>query len=191
MAPNLNDLKYKILAQKASISELAEGAKSDTYLFFNALMDNNLNDVNVTLRRDLGYSKVLPFEANRKKIEGIIDSFIQSNDKEKLQVIIDKFDYNPTANNYTTHPGFVASVFNKNINPGGRIDFIQSMTEIGTGVGSFVNPVINSLGSSTTTTTVKENKTSTGTIAVIVVVVLAVIGVTIFLFSPKAPKIIS
>jgi hypothetical protein len=55
----------------------------------------------------LGHRNNLPFVPNRKAVEQVINAYIMKNDVVALQKILDEFDYNPKANNYTTHLGFI------------------------------------------------------------------------------------
>ena len=89
--------------QELTIDETAFLIKNDVYSKLKFLMDNNLASINDTLKYKLGYSD-LPFEPNRKKIEGYIDLMIKSGDKEKLQFIVNNFLPDKMVNNYTTSP---------------------------------------------------------------------------------------
>lgn len=100
-------IKDKIRKGTATVSEIGYAITQDRHLLFNMLMDNNLADVNVTLRTELGQRNNLPFAPNRKAIEQVINAYIIKNDIKSLQKILDEFDYNPKANNYTTHVGFI------------------------------------------------------------------------------------
>lgn len=101
---NVEAIKAKIRAkQPVSPEEMAKGILSDKFLLFNFLLDNNLADVNQALRLNLKQT-FLPFAPSRLAIEQVIKSYIEKNDVASLNVLLREFDYNPNANNYTTHP---------------------------------------------------------------------------------------
>jgi len=176
-------LKEMIKSRRAPLGELGQGARKDPYLLYNFLMDNNLQDVNKTLREDLG-NKDLPFVADRKKIEFIIDGYIRAGNNKALQKILDEFDFNPDANNYTTRPEFLNSFNPGNTKYAGRFD-AASIAQAGQGVGAFLGPVFSSLGSDTTTQTTTDSKTSSLTVIVIFGVIAVVVGTVYFLFFNK------
>ena len=180
----VEEIKTKIRQRTATIQEIAWAIPQDRYLLFNSLMDNNLNDVNVTLRTDLGNDKILPVRPDRKAMEAVIDAYIRSDDKQALQTILDEFDYNPEADNYTTKLSFIQT-----LKPGSvasKLNFSQAAGEFGTGIGNFLSPVLGSLGSDTTTQTVAK-PSSTNTIAIVVVIVV-VIAAAYLLFFYKPNK---
>lgn len=82
---------------------------NDRHAFFNWMLDNNLIDVNKALRVQLG-NDFLPFTPNRKKMEGVIDSYIRSGNTEALQTIINEFDYDPAKGNYTTDQNLINAI---------------------------------------------------------------------------------
>lgn len=181
-------IKEKIRNGKATLADLANGIRQDKYLLYNFLLDNNLNDVNVTLRTNLGYDKELPFVADRKKIEIIIDGFIRNNNNKALQTILNEFDFNPKANNYTTNPKFLAAL-NASGSTFSRFDFSQAATEVGGGIGGFLAPVLGSLGSSNTTQTTTENRASGMSVLVVFGVIIVMIGSIYFLFFNKPAQV--
>ncbi len=104
---NLQDIKKRILAkQPVTAQEIAWAATQDKYVLFNTLLDNNLADVNYALRINLK-NKFLPFVPDRKAIEGVLSSYIEKGDHASLQTVLDEFDFNPNANNYTTNQEFL------------------------------------------------------------------------------------
>ncbi|MES2134491.1 MAG: hypothetical protein V4506_19245 [Bacteroidota bacterium] len=177
----VNDVKEKIRLGNATIGEIAWGASQDKYLLMNTLMDNNLADVNVTLRTELGNDKILDFAPNRSQIQAVIQGYIESNNDKSLQTIIDEFDYDPKANNYTTKLAFLQNLQNGNL-ANSRLDFSGVMGEIGVGLGNFVGPVANSLGSENTTQSSTSTKPSNTSAIVVVVVLIIVIVAAIIIF---------
>lgn len=107
--PTLIEIKEKIRNGSVTIDELAAGILNDKHLLFNYLMDNNLADINQTLRLTLG-RRYLPFAADRKAIEHDINVAIVKNDTETLDTIIREFDRDKTNPNYTNDPRLLAKL---------------------------------------------------------------------------------
>jgi hypothetical protein len=177
-------IKQKVRLGTATISDLVKAISKDQYMLFNALMDNNLEDVNVTLRMDLGNAKNLPVVADRRAMTAVISSYIQSSNQKALQKIIDEFDFNPKAGNYTVK--VLPMLKNGGPDPLAR-SFADGAGEVGSGIGNFLGPIFGSLGTDTATTTTTKPSNTTTYIIIGVLVVLAVAGYFIFVYkSPKA-----
>ena len=101
--PTIQEIKEKIRTGTATIDEVAAGILNDKYLLFNFLMDNNLADINQTIRLTMG-RRDLPFAPNRAAIEREIHAAIQKNDTAFLNTIIREFDRDKTNPNYTNNP---------------------------------------------------------------------------------------
>ena len=84
--------------------ELAYAVANSRHLFFNYLMDNNINSLNGILKINLGEN--VQFKPDRKQVEGIISSYIRNAENEKIQAILDNFKFDPSVNNYTNDPEF-------------------------------------------------------------------------------------
>lgn len=65
------------------------------------------------------------------------------------------------------------------------MSFSTGAGEVGQGIGNFLGPVFNSLGTNTTTTQTTTQKPSSNTTLVIVVVVVLVISVAIWFYKRK------
>lgn len=81
----------------------AQAIAMDKELLFGFLLDNNLVNINHTLRMILK-QEYLPFIPDRKAIEGAINLMIAKNDLMALNTILQNFDYNAKAGNYTIDP---------------------------------------------------------------------------------------
>ncbi len=178
-------IKQNIQRGKASLLDVAQGIRNDRFLLFNFFMDNNPEDVNVTLREDLG-NKDLPLRPSRKSMETIISGYLQTDNTKALQKIINEFDYDPNATNYTTNPKFLQVLGNSNTGVASRLDLGGAGTELGTGIGGFLGPVFGSLGSNTTTTQQTTQKTSSMAVIVVVGVIVVLAATVYFLFFNKS-----
>lgn len=178
---NVELVKQKIRLGTAKVSEIAQAIMQDQYLLFNALMDNNLEDVNVTLRMDLGNTKNLPVVADRRAMTAVISSYIQSSNQKALQKIINEFDFNPKANNYTVK--VLPMLKNGGPDPLAR-SFADGAGQVGTGIGNFLGPIFGSLGTDTATTTTSKPSNTSTFIIVGVLVVIVVAGYFLFIYKP-------
>lgn len=111
---NLNEqiVKLKIAnGLPANKEEHAAAILNSRHLLFNFLMDNNLQNIAVTLKSKLG--EPLDFRPSREQIEAVIKMYIAKGEYRKLQTILDNFKKNENANNYTTDPEFLATLKNE------------------------------------------------------------------------------
>jgi hypothetical protein len=81
-----------------TMEELCVAIPRDKRLFFNYLMDNNLNSVALAIK-SLGEN--IGFKPTRKQVEHIIEMWIAKKDTARLQAVIKNFHFNHDAGNYT------------------------------------------------------------------------------------------
>jgi hypothetical protein len=182
---NLDVIKNKMKFGTATISEIAAAARQDQYILFNALLDNNLEDVNVALRTKLGNERNLPFAANRRAIEKVISGYIETRNGKAIQTIIDEFDFNPNAKNYTVK---VLPLVSQPDSLAARTSFSAGAGEVGTGIGNFLGPIFNSLGSENSTTTESTSKPSSTSTIVIISGLVIFVAAMYFMFFYKPDK---
>lgn len=71
-------------------------------------INNNLANVNDTLRHENGFN--LPFTPDKKQIEAQADLLFAKGHEGALQDVMNKFVFNPSANNWTTDPELVSAL---------------------------------------------------------------------------------
>ena len=109
------DIAYR-LSKKAFVSEKEGASLIATYhqCFLAFAIANNLANVNDVLRHENGFGE-LPFMPNQKLVEAQVDLLLTKGHEAALQDVINKFVFNPNANNWTTQPELVAELKRLNI----------------------------------------------------------------------------
>lgn len=104
---NHADIIWRI-QNKAAITpqELANLIAGDEITRLVFMVANNPANVNNTLRHERGYEN-LPFAPSQKELIGLIDMLHKKGDEAALQHIINNFQYNHDAGNWTTAPALV------------------------------------------------------------------------------------
>lgn len=109
----VNAVKDKIRTNNGEITveDLTTGIANSRHLLFNFLMDNNLKSIVSTMKVDLREN--IEFEPKRETVEAILAGYISKGEYGKLQKILDSFEFNKQASNYTTDKEILKLLQNK------------------------------------------------------------------------------
>lgn len=109
----VNEVKTKIATNNGDLTtdDLTTGVANSRHLLFNFLMDNNLPNLNVTLKNDI--DEPVDLSPNRTQIETIIAGYILKNEMGKLNLLIQNFKFNAQAKNYTMNKEVLTKLLQK------------------------------------------------------------------------------
>jgi len=112
---NHSDILWR-LHNKAHVTaeEKAAFLAAHPEAFFGYMVDNNINNVNNTLRHEKGYEQ-LPYNPDKKQIVGQIQMLFAKNNQSILQDIVNSYVFNPNANNWTTDAELVRNLKTHNV----------------------------------------------------------------------------